>query len=65
MTAKLLMAGVIAGAMLAEARVSARHDRALRARGAIEPPCDPYRVMSIVYPLAFLAMIAEGLWRSS
>lgn len=65
MTAKLLMAGVIAGAMLAEARVSARHDRALRARGAIEPPCDPYRVMSFVYPLAFLAMIAEGLWRSS
>jgi methyltransferase len=65
MTARLLMAGVILGAMLAEARVSARHDRALRARGAIEPACDPYRVMAILYPLAFLLMIAEGLWRAS
>ena len=65
MTPRLLIVGVILGAMLAEARVSARHDRALRARGAIEPSCDPFRVMAILYPLSFLLMIAEGLWRAS
>jgi methyltransferase len=45
--------------------VSARHDRALRGRGAIEPPCDPYRTMAVLYPLAFLLMIVEGVWRTS
>ena len=65
MTSLLFMAGVIFGAMLAEARVAARHDRGLRARGAIEPSCDPYRVMAILYPLCFVLMIAEGIWRVS
>jgi methyltransferase len=64
-TVLLLVSGAILGAMLAEARLSARHDRALRARGAIEPPCDPYRVMAVLYPLSFVLMIAEGLWRAS
>jgi methyltransferase len=49
--------------MTIEAAVSARHDRALRADGAVEPPGDVYRAMQIVYPAAFLAVIAEGAWR--
>ena len=51
--------------MAAEAVVSARHDRALRARGAVEPPGDVYRAMQLAYPAAFLAMIAEGAWRAA
>jgi methyltransferase len=65
MTALLFTSGVIVGAMLAEARISARHDRGLRARGAVEPPCDPYRIMAILYPSAFALMIAEGLYREA
>ena len=65
MTSLLFVAGVIFGAMLAEARIAARHDRGLRARGAIEPSCDPYRVMAILYPLCFVLMITEGIWRVS
>jgi methyltransferase len=49
--------------MLGEARVSIRHERRLRARGAAEPPDDVYRAMQIAYPAAFLAMIAEGVLR--
>jgi methyltransferase len=45
-----------------EATVASRHDRALRARGAVEPPGDVYRVMRVAYPAAFLAMLAEGAW---
>jgi methyltransferase len=56
---------MIVGLMLAEARLSRRHERALRARDAIEPPGDVYPLMAIVYPAAFLLMGAEGLWRAS
>jgi methyltransferase len=49
--------------MLIEAVVSARHDRALRGLGAVEPGGDVYRAMQIAYPAAFLAMLAEGAWR--
>lgn len=49
--------------MVIEAAVSARHDRALRALGAVEPPDDVFRVMQAAYPGAFLAMLAEGAWR--
>lgn len=55
----------IVGLMLAETRLSRRHERALRARGAIEPPGDVYPLMAVVYPAAFLLMGAEGLWRAS
>jgi methyltransferase len=48
--------------MIAEARRSRRHERALRAAQAIEPPGDVYRAMQVAYPAAFLAMVAEG-WR--
>ena len=51
--------------MIAEALVAARHDRALRALGAIEPPGDVYRAMQAAYPGAFLALLAEGLWRGA
>ena len=46
--------------MFAEAAVAARHDRALRRRGAAEPTADVYRVMQVAYPSCFLAMVAEA-----
>jgi methyltransferase len=46
-----------------EAAIAARHERALRARGAVEPAGDVYRVMQVVYPASFLLMVAEGAWR--
>jgi methyltransferase len=49
--------------MLVEARRAARHERAQRARGGIEPAGDVYRVMQVAYPGAFLAMLAEGTLR--
>jgi methyltransferase len=49
--------------MLVEARRAAANERALFARGGIEPAGDVYRAMQVVYPAAFLAMIAEGAAR--
>jgi methyltransferase len=49
--------------MAFEARVAARHDRALRSAGAIEPPDDVYRWMQIAYPAAFLTMSVEAAIR--
>ena len=51
--------------MLSEARISRANERALRARGAIEPPGDVIRVMAVLYPAAFLVMGAEGMWRAA
>ena len=51
--------------MLVEARVSARHARALRERGAEEPSADVYRIMQIVYPSCFLAMTVEAWVRGA
>jgi methyltransferase len=56
---------VVFAPMLAEAAIAARHDRALRASGAIEPPGDVYRLMAVAYPVSFLAPIVEGLWRAA
>src|SRR5687768_8238828 len=53
------------GALLAETRLSRANERALRARGAVVPPGDVYAAMAVVYPMSFLAMAAEGVWRSS
>jgi methyltransferase len=58
-------AAVVFGAMLIEARRAARNERAQRARGGVEPPGDVYHVMQVVYPGAFLAMLAEGLARGT
>lgn len=66
MTSLITFAGaVMIGALLAETRLSRANERVLRARGAITPPGDVYRLMAVAYPASFLAMTAEGLWRSS
>jgi methyltransferase len=46
--------------MLAEAALSARNERVLRAQGAVEPSADVYRTMRWAYPASFVAMAAEG-----
>ncbi len=50
--------------MLAETALAGRHDRALRAAGAFEPPDDPFAIMRVTYPASFIAMLWEGAWRS-
>lgn len=65
MTAAIAITSVVFGLMLAEARLSARNEAALRAAGAIRPPGDPYLAIAALYPLAFLAMGIEGGWRAS
>jgi methyltransferase len=55
---------MVIGLLLAETRLSVRNEAVLRARGAIEARGDVYVAMSILYPLAFLLMGAEGIWRS-
>jgi methyltransferase len=49
--------------MAFEARLSARHEKALRAEGGFEPRDDVYRWMQVVYPAAFLTMAAEAAVR--
>jgi methyltransferase len=56
---------IAAAPMLLEARLAARHDRALRVAGASDPPGDVYRVMQFAYPACFLAMALEAWWRGS
>jgi methyltransferase len=51
--------------MALEARVAARHDRALRASGAVEPAGDVYWLMRVAYPACFLGMAAEGWIRGA
>jgi len=61
----VLLAVVVFVTMLIEALRAARHERAQLARGGVEPRGDVYRVMRVVYPLAFAAMLAEGVARGS
>lgn len=56
---------LILGLLLAETRVSRRHERKLRAQGAVTPPGDVYLALLLLYPTAFLLMGLEGLWRAS
>jgi methyltransferase len=51
--------------MAFEARLAARHDRALRSAGAAEPKDDVFPVMQVVYPTAFLAMALEAFLRGA
>ena len=51
--------------MLAELQLSLANERRLRSAGAIEPPGDPYRLMRIAYPLAFVLMGVEGALHAS
>ena len=61
----LTFAAIVFGSMLVEARRAARNEGAQRARGGIEPPGDVYKLMRIVYPGAFMAMLAEGAVRGA
>lgn len=65
MTTVGFVSGAILGLLLAEWRLSRRHEAALRARGAVVPSGDVYAAMAVAYPAAFLAMIVEGVWRAS
>jgi methyltransferase len=56
----MLIAAIVFGLMLVEARRARRNERAQRARGGIESTDDVYKTMRIVYPAAFLAMIVEA-----
>ena len=58
-------AAIVFALMLIENAVSARHDRALRAGGAVEPAGDVYRLMAVAYPAAFVAMLLEGFLREA
>ena len=63
MTAAPVVVSVIVGLMLAEYRVSARHERILRAAGAEAPREPQYPLMAASYPLVFLLMGGEAVWR--
>jgi methyltransferase len=60
-----VVGSVIIGLLLAETRVSQLHERWLVEHGAVRPAGDPYRALAILYPAAFVAMIAEGMWRAA
>lgn len=46
--------------MLLELRISLRHDRALRQRGALAPADAAYSTMRWAYPVVFMGMASEG-----
>ena len=67
----ILNASVVAGlsllivlvSMLGELLLSRAHERALRRRGAVEPPDEAYQKMRWAYPGVFVVMAIEGaLW---
>jgi methyltransferase len=59
----IIIASLIFAPMIVEAARARRNERAQKARGGVEPPDDVYSIMRIVYPAAFLAMLAEGAAR--
>ena len=63
MTVAVFTVAAMVGLMLAEARLSARHERALAARGAVAPVEPGFPLMAASYPACFLAMGAEGALR--
>jgi methyltransferase len=65
MNTRIFLFALVAGLMLAEARLSARNTRDLRRRGALEPPGDPFAALSFTYILAFVMMGTEGVWRAA
>jgi methyltransferase len=56
---------VIIGLLIAETRISWRHERALRARGAVEPSGDVLWALAALYPSSFVIMGLEGLYRAA
>lgn len=65
MIAALIVLGLAFIPMAFEARLAARHDRALRAAGAIEPKDDVFPLMQVVYPTSFPAMVFEAFLRDA
>jgi methyltransferase len=63
MSTTVFLLAMVFGFMLAEQRISLRHERVLRARGAVAPPGDVFPALAVLYPAAFLAMGIEGIWR--
>ena len=61
----LLIGAAVFIAMAIEAARASRNERTQRARGGIEPPNDVYKMMRAVYPAAFCAIVAEGMWRGA
>jgi len=51
---------VVLALMLVELWLSTRHERVLRARGAVESPDPVYATMRWAYPAVFVAMAIEG-----
>jgi methyltransferase len=51
--------------MLAELRLSRRHERVLERRGALHPPDPVFATMRWAYPAVFAAMAVEGALASS
>ena len=60
MTVALIALALAFLPMAFEARLAARHDRALRSAGAVEPRDDVFPIMQVVYPASFLAMALEA-----
>jgi methyltransferase len=65
MTTVALVVAVVVGFILAEARISRRHERRLLAAGAEIPAGDVYRGLALSYPMAIVLMGAEGVWRAA
>jgi methyltransferase len=61
----LLVAALVFVPMAIEARVSAAHERTLRAQQAIEPADDVIGMMQVAYPGAFLLMLIEEIVRGA
>ncbi len=62
-THPLVALGVVVVTMVGERMLSGRHERRLRALGAVEPADDVYGWMQFVYPTGFAACLLEGWWR--
>jgi methyltransferase len=65
MTVALIVLVLAFFPMAFEARLAARHDRALRSAGAVEPKDDVFPIMQVAYPASFLAMALEAYLRSA
>jgi methyltransferase len=55
-----LVVGAVLLLMLVELQLSAHNEKALRAKGAVEPPDDVFATMGVVYPVAFVVMGIEA-----
>lgn len=65
MQSLILLFAIVIPFLVVENARSRRHERGLRARGAVEPPGDVFRWMRPVYPGMFVAMAIEGMVRGA